>query len=267
VPTNQQRREAAKRKLERQRARRAERAKHRKQVATIVAVVVVVLVVGGVLALSLRSGKPSAPATNAAAAPPGACAFPASPDEPAARPVSAPANVNPPKTGTVNVTITTNNGALPLTLNRAQAPCTVENFVNLAKAGFYNNTPCHRLVTSEGLKVLQCGDPTGTGSGGPGYTIPDEKPTGLRPGPDGASIYPAGTVAMAKTSAPNSGGSQFFLVYADSYLPPDYTIFGTIAPAGVQALQRIAAAGDDDSNGPGDGKPKMATTLQSVTVS
>jgi peptidyl-prolyl cis-trans isomerase B (cyclophilin B) len=271
VSTNQQRREAAKRKLERQQERRAQRVRHRKRISTIVAVAVVIVVIGGLAALTFDGGgKPATPAAAVAApatAPSGPCTFRATPDELASRPVSAPTNPNPPRQGTVTVSVTTNQGVLPITLNRAMAPCTVENFLNLTKAGFYNNTPCHRLVTGDSLKALQCGDPTGTGTGGPGYTIPDEPPTGLQPGPDGASIYPTGTVAMAKTSAPNSGGSQFFLVYANSELPPDYTIFGTIASSGVQVLQKIASAGGNDSSGPGDGKPNLPTSIQSVTAS
>jgi peptidyl-prolyl cis-trans isomerase B (cyclophilin B) len=164
------------------------------------------------------------------------------------------------------VSLQTNRGAIPLTLNRATGPCAVESFLSLAKAGFYNNTPCHRLTTTEGLKVLQCGDPTGSGSGGPGYTINDEPPTGLAPAANGSVVYPRGTVAMAKTSAPNSGGSQFFLVYADSTLPPDYTVFGTIGAPGLATLDAVAKAGSDNSNGTGDGKPVTPVSIQSVTV-
>lgn len=81
-------------------------------------------------------------------------------------------------------------------------------------------------------------------------------------------MYPRGALAMAKASAPNTGGSQFFLVYADSQLPPDYTIFGTVAEPGIRVLEKIAAAGDDGAYAAtaGGGKPKLATTLQTVTV-
>jgi peptidyl-prolyl cis-trans isomerase B (cyclophilin B) len=117
--------------------------------------------------------------------------------------------------------------------------------------------------------VLQCGDPTGTGTGGPGYTIADEPPTDLAPAATGGGtvIYPRGTVAMAKTAAPNSGGSQFFLVYADSTLPPQYTVFGTIDEAGLATVDTVAGAGSDESNGAGDGKPNTPVTIQSATVS
>jgi peptidyl-prolyl cis-trans isomerase B (cyclophilin B) len=265
VSTNQQRRAAAKRKLERQQARRQARAVRRKKFAAFGAAGTVVATVAVVVACS-TTGSPAPGQPQASAAPPGACAFPTTPGEPAARPVAPPADRNPPRQGLVGATINTNQGVLPITLNRAQAPCTVASFVHLASAGFYNNTPCHRLTTDPSLKVLQCGDPTGQGTGGPGYTIPDEPPTGLQPAGGGAVVYPRGTIAMANTGQPNSGGSQFFLVYADSQLPPNYTVFGTIAEPGVQALNKVAAAGEDGSNGAGDGRPKAPTTIQSVTV-
>jgi peptidyl-prolyl cis-trans isomerase B (cyclophilin B) len=266
VSTNQQRREAAKRKLERQQQRRAEREQRRKRTTVIVAVAAVVTVVAVVVACA-TIGSSDKPADNAAGQPaPGACSYPTDSDGPS-RPVSTPTDTNPPRQGTVAVTMVTNQGVLPLKLDRAKAPCTVASFLHLAENVYYDNTPCHRLVTGAGLKVLQCGDPTGKGTGGPGYTIPDEPPTGLAPAAGGgASIYPRGTLAMAKTSQPNSGGSQFFLVYADSQLPPKYTIFGTVDESGIKVLEKIAAAGDDGSGSTGDGKPKLATTIQAVAV-
>ena len=125
----------------------------------------------------------------------------------------------------------------------------------LARAGWFESSPCHRLTTA-GIRVLQCGDPTGTGSGGPGYVFADEAL-------DGAT-YPRGTVAMANRG-PGTNGSQFFLVYADSELPPDYTPFGRITQ-GLDVLERVAAGGSDDSNGPGDGAPKTAVLITRATV-
>jgi peptidyl-prolyl cis-trans isomerase B (cyclophilin B) len=168
--------------------------------------------------------------------------------------------------GTVAVTLQTDRGAIPLTLDRAGAPCTVQNFVSLATAGYFDATPCHRLTTTEGLEVLQCGDPTGTGTGGPGYTIDDELPTGLEVRPGGTVIYPRGTVAMAKAAAPDSGGSQFFLVYADSTISPDYAVFGTVGAEGLATLDAIAAGGTDGSNAEGDGAPLLPVTIQAATV-
>jgi peptidyl-prolyl cis-trans isomerase B (cyclophilin B) len=166
------------------------------------------------------------------------------------------------------VTLKTNNGDIPVTLDRAKAPCTVQSVEHLAKAKFYDETPCHRLVASDNFKVLQCGDPTGQGTGGPGYTIPDEKPTDLpaAPSAQGASIYPRGAIAMANTGQPNSGGSQFFLVFVDTFLPPDYTIFGTVSDAGLAVLDKIGADGVADDTGTHDGKPKLATTITEAVL-
>jgi peptidyl-prolyl cis-trans isomerase B (cyclophilin B) len=275
VATNQMKREAAKRKLVSQQARRAQQAARRRRITTISAAAVVVVVLAGIVLLSTvgrrgadpaASTGPSASPAAAAAPAPGTCAYPAESG-------AAKANTPPPTDGvasggTVPVTLSTSAGPVGLTLDRAQAPCTVNSFVSLARQGYYDGTPCHRLTTGEGLKVLQCGDPTGSGSGGPGYTIPDEPPTTLAPAPAGGGtvIYPRGTVAMAKTSQPNSGGSQFFLVYADSTLPPDYTVFGTIDEAGLATVDKVAAAGTDNSNRDGDGKPLTPIEIQKVTV-
>ncbi len=129
--------------------------------------------------------------------------------------------------------------------------------MSLAEQSYFDATTCHRLTT-EGIFVLQCGDPTATGTGGPGYTIPDEL--------SGEETYPAGTLAMAKTPYPDSGGSQFFIVYDETPLPPQYTVFGTVDAAGIKAVAEAASAGADDSNGPGDGAPKTAVDIEDVTV-
>jgi peptidyl-prolyl cis-trans isomerase B (cyclophilin B) len=286
VATNQIRREAAKRKLENQQKRRAERARRRQRVAIITSASVVIVVVVAVVLLSTVGLSGRGDATDPAAAPDpaappaptaeptatpaalGDCTFTPTPDEPAARPAPVPAVTTASTSGTVGVTLQTGQGPIPMTLDRSTGPCAVESFVSLVNAGYYTNSPCHRLTTGAGLQVLQCGDPTGTGTGGPGYTINDEPPAGLAPAPGGggAVVYPRGTVAMAKTAAPNSGGSQFFLVYADSTLPPDYTVFGTIGEAGLATLDTIAAGGSDDANGPGDGAPRTAVTIQAATL-
>jgi peptidyl-prolyl cis-trans isomerase B (cyclophilin B) len=209
----------------------------------------------------------------------GPCKYTTTPHYPAppGKVVGLPTDPTPtPNTGTVPVTLQTTQGPIPLTLDRAAAPCTVQSFLFLAQQKFYDNTPCHRLTADDTLKVLQCGDPTGTGEGGPGYTIPDEKPTlapapGAQPGTP-VDVYPAGTVAMANTGEPNSGGSQFFLVYADSELPPTYAVFATVGPAGLSTLNTIAAGGitpgTDPQNGTPettDGKPKLPVTITKVS--
>jgi peptidyl-prolyl cis-trans isomerase B (cyclophilin B) len=255
VATNQMRREAAKRKLERQQERRAQEAARRKKVAVITAATVAVLMVAGVVALTVARGGDEPTAPIAAAPPTATCAF--NPEGQPAKAVTVPDVGEPEKTGTVAVTLTTNQGAIPLTLDRSKAPCTVESFLHLAQAGFFDATPCHRLTT-EGIKVLQCGDPTGTGSGGPGYSFADETSPDLQ--------YPRGTLAMAN-SGPDTNGSQFFMVYGDSQLPPDYTVFGSIGEPGLAVIDAVAAAGSDSSNGPGDGAPNQPVTIESAAVS
>ena len=157
---------------------------------------------------------------------------------------------------TYKANIVTNCGTIVVDLDGKNAPHTVNSFAFLAGKHYFDNSPCHRLTT-QGIYVLQCGDPTGTGTGGPGYTIPDENLKGAK--------YPAGTLAMANTGQPHSGGSQFFFCYADTPLPPQYTPFGTVVQ-GLDVLKKIAAAGSDESNGPGDGAPKQPVVIESFTV-
>ncbi len=289
MPTNEQRREAAKRKLDRQLARRAQRAKSRRKYAIAGSVAAVVLVIG-VVGLIVTLGRdqtvdtaanpatPAAPATTAATTKPPAsnelpptlarpqplpasvdCQYQASQQAPA-RPVTPPPAGPTSTEGSVSATMQTSAGPIGLILDRSLAPCTVNSFISLARQGFYANSPCHRLVTNPGLQVLQCGDPTGSGSGGPGYTVPDEVFPEL--------TYGRGYVAMANTGQPDSGGSQFFLIYGQTQLPPDYTVFATISPEGLKVIDEIARAGDDGSlePSPGGGKPNAPVTITSVDV-
>jgi peptidyl-prolyl cis-trans isomerase B (cyclophilin B) len=159
-------------------------------------------------------------------------------------------------TGKVSVTIATSAGDLAAELDADKTPCTVNSFVSLAEQGYFDDTSCHRLTTS-GIAVLQCGDPSGSGMGGPGYTFPDEL--------SGDETYPAGTLAMAN-AGPDTNGSQFFVVYGDTPLPPSYTVFGQIDADSVKVVQKVADAGTDNANGPGDGHPKTAVDITSVTV-
>lgn len=195
------------------------------------------------------------------------CQYPST-TEPASRPAT------PPKTGKVPTTppilaatIVTNFGPIGLQLDNAKAPCTVNNFASLAQQRFFDKTPCHRLTTSDALHVLQCGDPTGTGTGGPGYQFPNEYPTNQYRITDPALkqpvLYPRGTLAMAN-AGPGTNGSQFFLVYQDSQLPPGYTVFGSIDPAGLAALDKVAAGGVQ--GGGDDGKPTLNATIESVRL-
>ena len=170
----------------------------------------------------------------------------------------APAKVKQPtvaaKSPAKTLTFTTNCGDIVISLLGAKAPITVTSIATLANAGYYNKSLCHRLTT-EGIYVLQCGDPTASGSGSPtgwaGYV--DEnlpKATGIN--------YPAGTVAMAN-SGPKTNGSQFFLVYKDTTLGPDYTIWGKITK-GLDLVQKVGAVGAYQMSGTqamyaGDGYP------------
>jgi peptidyl-prolyl cis-trans isomerase B (cyclophilin B) len=149
----------------------------------------------------------------------------------------------------------TNQGVITVRMLTSAAPCTTYSFRFLASQGYYNQTHCHRLTVQQ-IYVLQCGDPTGTGSGGPGYEFNDENLTG--------ATYPAGTVAMAN-AGPNTNGSQFFFVWKNTTLAPNYTPFGTVI-GGMNVLQRIAAAGDDQQNNPGDGYPNLYTQFEYVQV-
>ena len=198
-------------------------------------------------------GPATADGSTSAAA--GACAY---------TPSGQPSTVelppaDPTVSGEVPATMTIGAGGsdheLGLELDAAAAPCTVNSFVSLADQGYYDGTSCHRLTT-QGIFVLQCGDPTGTGTGGPGYTIPDEFRDDMTYGP--------GTLAMANTGHADSGGSQFFIVYAgeDSQLPPQYTVFGQITE-GLEELQGFAEQGTTD--GSGDGTPADEVTLESFT--
>ena len=194
----------------------------------------------------------AAPSSAAAGGSDATCSYPSDGSTPA-KTVTPPAAAEP-RSGTVNVTISLTQGDVAVAMDRSKTPCTIGSFVHLATAGYFNDTKCHRLTTDPSLQVLQCGDPTGTGSGTPGYSFADET--------NASMTYPAGTVAMANAGA-NTNGSQFFLVYADSQLPPNYTVFGKIT-SGLDVLTKIAAVGTD--NGTSDGGPKSPVTITKVTV-
>ncbi len=137
---------------------------------------------------------------------------------------------------TYTATVETTKGSYTIALDAKAAPKTVNNFVVLARYGYFDGTPCHRIL--KGF-MAQCGDPTGAGTGGPGYTFADELPTGT-------GVYKKGVVAMAN-SGPNTNGSQFFTMLADSGLPSSYSVFGTVtadSSATLDALNAVGAARD-----------------------
>ncbi len=216
--------------------------------------------------------------------------------------LTKPAGNDIPNTGTLTGTITTNSGPIGFELDRSKAPCNVETFVALMGAKYFDGTTCHREVANAAdpkagttdLYVLQCGDPTATGSGGPTWTSPDEKPTFLKEAPSANpaatsknAVYPAGTIAVANANTEanpmsgdpgtsNTGSSQFFLVYKDSTLPANYAVIGKVDDAGLTVLQQIARKGIAPKDGdpepkPGDkpvtdGKPKEPVSITTMAL-
>ena len=274
MSTSKQRRQAAQRHLQRQLERRTELAKKRRRnlgiLATAIAVLVVVgaaLIITGVFngddedpqaAADPSSTSAAAPSTNAD----GTVTCTYSPDATANPNLE---DVGTPPTpeattaqGTSTLLMSTDQGDLTLTLDRAKAPCAAASFTYLASQQFFDGSPCHRLVNQEGFGVLQCGDPTGSGSGGPSYKYAEEVTA--------ETTYPRGTIAMAKTSAPNTTGSQFFLCFIDTQLPPEFTVVGTVDEPGIAVLEKVAAGGIEGAGPTGDGAPAIPVTIESLAV-
>lgn len=277
VSNEQRRKQLARQKFLRQQARRAQ-ARRRARIRNTV--------IGGVLALALGLSAAAAAAGALGGDDPGsdqaqdAPTPSAPPTSQAPDPCEKPAKGEPgdeqwkkePKmsidtSATYTMDLATTCGDIRIELDAKHAPHTVNSFHFLAGKKYFDHTPCHRLVT-EGIHVLQCGDPTGTGMGGPGYTIPDEnlKSPRLKGG-----VYPAGTVAMANSysaqtgEGENSGGSQFFLVYEDSELPPYYTPFGKITE-GMEVLEKIAEAGSTPNPQTQNSSPNATVVINKATV-
>jgi len=291
----------ARAKAERQIARRAAAARRRRQwQAGIGGGIALALVVLG--AIWAAGGFKPTPAK------PSDCAW--TPVDPTtdtnAKSVGTPPTTNVQKSGTKHLTLTTSQGVISAVLDPAKSPCAVANMSFLANQKFFDNTTCGRLVTS-GTYYLQCGDPGTSGQGGPAYRfktefVPDASaspaPTdsasasasaSANPSASAASASPSdspstpvaqtatysrGVLAMYSEGAPDNNGSQFIILYKDSQLPPNYTIFGTVT-AGLEVVDKIAAAGNDGAfdqadqsgNPPiGGGHPKLQTVIQSLTV-
>jgi peptidyl-prolyl cis-trans isomerase B (cyclophilin B) len=248
----------------------------------IAALLVVFLPGGGAKKPSASASKsPSASASASASA----TASAATVAEPAhhctytkATPVSKQVSLppaTPDYTASYTATINTNLGPIKVNLLNDKATCTVNSFVHLAQAGFFNNTQCHRMVTSDGVYVLQCGDAYATsttkldcsttstvGTGTPGYEYASENLTGAK--------YPAGTIAMANGGTATSNGSQFFIVYKDSSsgLQASYTPFATVS-SGLDIVQNVAKDGYSctfPAAQGGGGAPKKKVIIDSVTI-
>jgi len=259
----------------RQQARRIQRTQRWRRIGIIVAACCAVIALGAAGYVAFAAGgstatsatsTPNPSATPTAAPTPTASPTPTLAAEPASHCTYTPSGTAARKVGVppakpafkavkYQAKVKTNRGTIVLDLLNHQATCTVNSFIYLANKSYFSNTPCHRLTTA-GIYVLQCGDPTGTGKGGPGYKFADENLTGAK--------YTEGTVAMAN-AGPGTNGSQFFLVYRNSTLPPSYTPFGKIV-GGLGIIQNVAKAGTDNSNGNGDGHPKEKVTIESVTI-
>ncbi|MFG2605413.1 peptidylprolyl isomerase [Streptomyces sp. NPDC048514] len=265
VSQEQRRRQLAREKFLRQQQRRTEARRRSRLRNSVIASVLGVVVIGSVALYTTGVLKDDGKKTGANAG-----------STPSAAPTSkAPDPCGKPAAGSVKklswkkepamtidtsakyaMKLETTCGDIGVALKTSAAPHTVNSFDFLAGKGYFDHTKCHRL-TVEGIFVLQCGDPQASGMGGPGYTIPDEnlKDKSLK-----GHSYPAGTVAMANTGQKHTGGSQFFLVYKDSPLPPQFTPFGTIDAAGMKVLKKIAAAGAQPAD------PTSGNTAPNATV-
>jgi peptidyl-prolyl cis-trans isomerase B (cyclophilin B) len=200
--------------------------------------------------------KSSATSSTSPSASSGACDYIASGQKPARKVKLPPAN--PTRKGSVKVTIGTNFGNMTAVLDAKNAPCAVNAFLSLAKQGYYDKTTCHRVSvnTSPPFHILQCGDPTATGSGDPGYRYAEEL--------TGSETYGAGTLAMAKTQAPDTTGAQFFVDFGNTQLPPQYTVLGKLTPAGLKVAKVATAAALKGKPASYDGAPTTKVDLTRV---
>ena len=278
-----QRRQARERHRRQQEQRLVKQRQVRKRWLIGLSGVLVLALVGSLLAVFLPGGKPKKPAAAASKSPSASptatatavaepahhCSYTSA--TPVAKKVSLPP-ATPDYTDSYQATINTNQGKITFNLLNNKATCTVSSFVHLAEAGYFNNTQCHRLLTS-GIYVLQCGDAFATasaklncsttskiGSGTPGYDFASENLTGAK--------YPAGTVAMANEGSASTNGSQFFIVYKDSTsgLTASYTPFATVS-SGLGIVQNVAKGGYSCQYAQaGGGVPKKKVIIDSVTI-
>lgn len=284
MSTNSQRLDDALNQLDRELKSRDRKQKSRPLGVVLMAAVVIVALVGGIWFLATRSPEeeeiqaeetsatgtpteaPTAEALSGKRAKPlgetVTCEYDETGD--ASRDVPTPQGKNIPAKGEVTVNFATKQGDIEMTLDRSLAPCTVNAITDMISAKYYDDTVCHRM-TEGTLSVLQCGDPTGKGSGGPGFQFANEYPTDEA---DDASmaqpaLYPKGSIAMANAGE-DTNGSQFFINYKDSQLPPAYTYFGDLTEKGQKTIDAIAAKGVKD--GQSDGAPAEEVRITKATV-
>jgi len=268
VAGKDRKKQLARQRYERQEQARLAREARARRTKIAGAVAAVVVIAGGattIVAMSAsgddkkkdkgNASEAGATPSTSASAKPGECTYTASQESGALKDKSKPP-AKPAFNDVVKATIKTSQGDIGLELDGKKAPCAVNSFAFLAKKKFWDGSHCHRLSTSEGLRMLQCGDPTGSGSGGPGYQFANENTEGAK--------YTKGTLAMAN-AGPGTNGSQFFLVYGDSQLSPDYTVFGKIT-SGIDMLEGVAKAGVAKAGEDGTGEPKKKVTVQDVAI-
>lgn len=279
MSTNKERRQQALSQLEKEIKSRDRKEKTKPLTVVFASLAVILVVVGGIWYAATRSTEDeviTADETSTTAETPDyqplaltrttalgdsvTCEYPDAGE--ASKDVSTPATENVPATGTVTVNLTTAQGNIGMELDRSVSPCTVNAVEHMASEGYYNDTVCHRITTS-GIYVLQCGDPSGTGAGGPGFSFANEYPTDEATDLTTPVIYERGTIAMANAGA-DTNGSQFFLNYEDSPLAPNYTYFGQITEEGLATLDAIAEVGAE--GGAGDGAPAEEVRIESATV-
>lgn len=260
MPSARDKRAAARARLEQRMAEKATAARKRRKIQVTLAsalAVVLVLGLGTLLAVTLINNDDPAGDTTAS----GNCTYTVQQNDgtnPNMVATGTPESTQPSE-GTQDFTMQTNHGDVTVQMDLKAAPCTAGSFAFLAGQNYYTGSVCHRLTTS-GLFVLQCGDPSGTGMGGPSFSVGDENlPT---PDETGSGDYPAGTVAMAEGQGQDPG-SQFFIVYKDTQIDAAYTIVGTVTK-GLDVVDKIAKAGIDGSGA--DGKPKKAVKVTTATV-
>jgi peptidyl-prolyl cis-trans isomerase B (cyclophilin B) len=268
-------RAAARARLEKEMAERSAAARKRRQRQAVIgsALAMVVVVAGTVWLVTALSGGDDKDGTTAAAPQAGTTSCVWNPDasgNPNLKKVDGTPPTQVPNVGNAVMTIDTNLGPIKVAVDKSKVPCTAANFEFLASKKFWDGTKCHRLVNAAEFKVLQCGDPNAKGkgyretdgAGGPPYQYAEENlPVGKEP------AYPAGVIAMAKTQAPSTTGSQFFMVFGDTKLSPDYTVLGTIT-AGLDIVKKVGAAGDDAAfkAEAGGGHPKLETVIKTLTM-
>ncbi|HEY8534446.1 MAG TPA: peptidylprolyl isomerase [Micromonospora sp.] len=268
---SQRRRAAARARLEREMAQRIAAARKRRQIQAAVGTgVALLLVIVATVWLIVRLGDDEeTTATAQATSQPGVCEWkeiPAGERTSTTVDVGLPPTTTPPTSGTQVMTIETNFGEITVSIDLSKAPCSAAAFSYLASKNFWDGTKCHRMFPG----MLQCGDPSAKGegyrssdgTGGPSFQYADENlPVGKSP------AYPTGTVALAN-SGPNTNGSQFFFIYEDVDLSPNYTVLGTVT-SGLDVIKKATAKGHDGAfdPSPGGGHPKQDIEIRKLTIS